>query len=341
MKIIILLILSVFLLSGCFDYKELNDMSIVSSIGIDYNKGKYNVYLEITKSSKDGSSTEIETSLLTGESSNITDAFNNAKNKSDKLVYMEHVELLVLSKNIGDKGISEVLDYIIRDTTINNNYFMVICDNPNEMLSKKIDNKSASEVILNTMNYYLENTTLEDVDIVASHIINAKEDIALPYVYWEDENIGFEEIAYFNGDKIAGYINNKMYSFLKLDSLNTNFNYENNTINISKKKIDYEISDKVININIKAHGIIKEINDNVDLENSNSYKLIEKEINNVIKKETINFLENTLNNNSDLLGLKNLYYKKYKKNINNIKYKINVDLIINKNGTIYGVLNDN
>ena len=84
MRRIVLLLGVILLLSGCYDYRELNDMSVVTGIGIDYKDNKYIVSLEVTKSIKDGSSNEIETVLYTGEDRNISNAFLNAKNSSDK-----------------------------------------------------------------------------------------------------------------------------------------------------------------------------------------------------------------------------------------------------------------
>lgn len=341
MKKVILLICCIFLISGCYDYKELNDMSIVSGIGIDYKDEKYIVNLEITKSTKEGTSAEIESHLVTGEADNIADAFTIAKNRSDKLVYMEHVEVLVLSKDICKRGINEVIDYIIRDTTINNNYFIVVTDNPSELFKITIDNQSASEVIINTVEYYFENTAIDDIDIIASNMVNKRDDIALPYIYTKEENIIFDEIAYFDDDKMVGLIDGKIYSFLELNSVNVNFNNNGNTIGIYKKDIRYEIKNKEVIIKVKAYGTVKEINDEINLKDPDSYGKLEKNISKTMEKEITEFIDNTLNDKSDLLGLEDKYYKKYKKDIDNIKYKVDVELIVNRNGTIYGVLNDN
>lgn len=341
MKKIILLICCVFLLSGCYDYKELNDMSIVSGIGIDYKDGEYSVSLEITKSTKDGTSAEIETYLVTGEADNIADAFTTAKNRSDKLVYMEHVEVLVLSKELCERGINEVIDYIIRDTTINNNYFIVVTDKPSELLKINIENQSTAEVIINTVEYYFENTTIDDIDIIASNMVNKRKDIALPYIYMKEENVVFDEVAYFNNDKMVDLIDSKMYNFLELDSINVNFNNNGNTIGIYKKDIGYEVKNKEVIIKVKAYGTVKEINAEINLKDTDSYDKLEKTITKTIEKEITEFIDNTLDNKSDLLGLEDKYYKKYKKDIDNIKYKVEVELIVNRNGTIYGVLNDN
>ena len=56
MKRLIIIFSLVLILSGCYDYRELNDMSVVTGIGIDYKDDKYIVNLEVTKSIKDGSS---------------------------------------------------------------------------------------------------------------------------------------------------------------------------------------------------------------------------------------------------------------------------------------------
>ena len=208
MKRIILLIICLFLLCGCYDYQELNDMSIVSAIGVDYVDDNYIVNLEITKSSKDGSSTEIETKIFSGKNKNIVEAFTEAKNMSDKAVYMEHVELLILGKGLAEKGFSPVIDYIIRDTTINNNYFMVVVDDLNQIFDIKLENQSTSEVIVDTVEYYLDKTSIDDLDIIASNLLNDKQDIAIPYITLNEENIEFKEIAY-------KLYNNKAYTILK------------------------------------------------------------------------------------------------------------------------------
>lgn len=341
MKKIILLISFILILSGCYDYKELNDMSIVSGIGIDFIDNEYIVSLEITKSSKDGSSTEIETNVVTGNDSNISNAFNKAMNMTDKEVYLEHVELLIISTELAEYGISDVFDYIVRDTTINSNYFVVVGDNPKELLSTTMENKSMSQVIVDTVSYTQGDTSIDDLDIMASKFITNKEDIALPYVSLDDNNINYSDIVYFNGDKMVGKINNKMYSFLVLDTKDILFTRNNNTIKIYNKKISMEVKDNIIEVNIKVDGQISKINKDVNLKDEDSYGKLEKLMNKEIEEETILFIDTILDNDSDLLGFKNIYYKKYKKNINSFKYKVNVSTTINKNGTIYEVLDDN
>ena len=39
----IILVIFIFLLTGCYDYKELNDLAIISTIGIDKDKDDYKI----------------------------------------------------------------------------------------------------------------------------------------------------------------------------------------------------------------------------------------------------------------------------------------------------------
>ena len=340
MKNILIIISLVLLISGCYDYRELNDMSVVTGIGIDYKDNKYIVSLEVTKSVKDASSNQIETMVFTGEDSNLSDAFLNAKSNSDKYVYTEYVGVLLISEQLARNGIGEVVDYLIRDTTINTNYYMVVVDDPVKVLETKVDNDSMSNVITNTINYYLDGTDFDDLDIAVSYMIESRVDIAVPNIYLDNNKVIYKEIAYFNKDKLVGKIDNKLYSLLCLDSSNVNFTKNGNTISIYKNDVNYEVDKDKIIININGEGLIKEIDKKIDLEKEDSYAYLSRIINKDIKDEVEMFLEETLSKKSDLLGLKDKYYKKYKKDMDKIDYEVKVNIKINKNGTIYGVLYD-
>lgn len=340
MKKILVVISMVLLLSGCYDYRELNDMSIVTGIGIDYKDNKYIVSLEVTKSVKDGSSNETETVVYNGENKILADAFLEAKNSSDKYVYMEHVNVLLISKELSKNGIGDVIDYIVRETSINSNYYIVIVDEPESVFEIKQENDSMSNVITNTINYYLDNTSFDDLDIMSSYMINKKEDIAVPIISTEDKKVKFNSVAYFNGDKYVGEIDSKLYAMLRLNSNNVNFSKNGNTISLYKTSVEYEVNKDKITIKVGGEGLVKEIESKIDLENKDSYEYLSRTIGQDMKDDINRFLEETLNNDSDLLGLQDKYYKKYKKEMKDIKYDVEVNIKINKNGTIYEVLYD-
>ena len=54
MKRILILLFSLFVLTGCSDYRELTDMAIASSIGLDIKDGNYNVIVHVLDAKKTG-----------------------------------------------------------------------------------------------------------------------------------------------------------------------------------------------------------------------------------------------------------------------------------------------
>ena len=339
MKKIILLII-ILLLCSCYDYQELNDINIISSIGIDYKDNNYEVSLEIVNSEKDGSNTKITTEIIKGTDDNIANAFNKAISASDKEVYMEHLKLLILSDNAAKEGINNIIDFTIRDIHLTNNFSIVLTSNIEELFNLKVDNDSVSSKIVDMMETMSNKKKMEDIDFIASHLLSKKQDVAFPLVEIENEDIKIEQIGYFSYDKLIDYLDNKIYNFIILDNNTTNFTNDSNVISIYKKKIKYDITKDKITIKINGYGEAKEINKKYDLKNKNDYQEIQDSINKKIEEEINYFINNTYDKDSDLLGFKKMYYKKYKTEKDNIDIEIKADIKLNKNGTIYEVFHD-
>lgn len=336
----IMLFIFCFLLTGCYDYQELNDLSIVSSIAIDYKEEEYIVNLEVIETTKEGSSTKLSSKLIHGSNSNLIEAFNNAMKNTNKKVYMEHIKLLVFSEDMAKKGILPIIDYVIRNTKISSNYRMVVTKDIDKLYNLEIENDIVSNLITDTINYGIEPTNTDNVDIIASYLVTNSKDISIPYVDIDDKSIVIDNVAVFEGDKLLYIDNNRMYEFLILDSNDINFENDGNVVNINKKDIKYEVKSNKIVITISGFGKVMQVNDNINLEIKDSYAILEKLINSKIEDEVTLYLDNTLEKDIDLLGLKNIYYKNTKDKIIDIEYEVKVDIKINQNGGIYEVLHD-
>ena len=59
MKKILIIILTLLLCTGCYDYKEINDLAIISAIGVDYENDEYVITLEILNDQIDKDSSKI------------------------------------------------------------------------------------------------------------------------------------------------------------------------------------------------------------------------------------------------------------------------------------------
>lgn len=341
MKKIIVLILMCFFIGGCYDYQELNDLSLVSGIGIDYNNEEYIVSFEIIESIKEGSSTTIKPKVVKGQDKELAEAFNKAMKNSNKKVYMEHVKVLIYSEELAKNGIIDSLDYIIRNTQINTNYKMVITKDIDEIFNVELENDVVSNVIVETIDYGINSKNADNLDIKASYIITDSKSISVPYVEIVDENVKIDKVALFKKDKMVNIEDDRMYEFLILDSSNSIFEDNDSSINVYKKEIKYEVKDdETIDIKISGYGKIVEINKELDLSKKETYKELEKIINEKIKDEVSNYIKEKLDDDIDLLGLKDLYYKKKKEKIDKVNFNVSVDIKVNQNGSLFGVLHE-
>ena len=130
MKRLLILLIIPFILSGCYDYNELNDLAIISGIGIDYENDEYIVTYEILSTKKEGeTSASSSTYNVTSNGKTVVEAFSNNGNLMDKVPYFEHVDVVVISEDIAKNNLKEVGEYIIRTSKLRNESFLAIATN--------------------------------------------------------------------------------------------------------------------------------------------------------------------------------------------------------------------
>lgn len=87
-------------------------------------------------------------------------------------------------------------------------------------------------------------------------------------------------------------------------------------------------------------GKIVSLNDEIDFDDTNNYLKVEKDINEKIEEEVNDFLEETLKKKSDLMGLEDLYFKKYHKDVDDIDYIVVAKVKLIRSGSITEAIND-
>lgn len=121
-----ILIVLISLLTGCRSYTELNDLSIVSTIGIDYQEGKYQLIINVIDGELDDQ--EIKKNITTLESSknSLEEAFHDIYLKSSKKLYLSHLDLLILTENAINQKFSEIIYYFLENSEYRNNFNVVL-----------------------------------------------------------------------------------------------------------------------------------------------------------------------------------------------------------------------
>ncbi|TBL75344.1 Ger(x)C family spore germination protein [Paenibacillus thalictri] len=119
-RVLIAALIPVFLLTGCWDIKGIEDTNYFTAVGMDFKDGKYVVYAQMLdfayvakqEGGKMGQSTSVWTGR--GEGNTITDAFNYLNETAQQRTFTGHVSSLVLSESALEHGIDEFLDGLSR-----------------------------------------------------------------------------------------------------------------------------------------------------------------------------------------------------------------------------------
>ena len=346
MKKYILLLFSFFLV-GCQNYRELNNTAIVSAIGIDKKDNTYVLTTQIINTEKNGDEqNNLNTPIIyTGNGNNLSEALNNISLKSPKMLYLGHLDVVVISSNIAFNGTNEIVDYFLRNEQINKNFTILVAKNntPEEIL-----NTPTSLVNFPSGNILGSVEISSAIGGVSSNVkfINFVNDLKregnslVSDNKSEKKELQIDDLGVFNDSKLIGYLNSedtKGYNFIT-NNINTsiiNFKCNNNNyvgVNINNNKttikVKYENNIPIINLNIRANGNILENNCNIGLEN--------------IKKKTENEIKNIVNNSikkvkdnykSDIFGFGNYVYLTQPNYFNRVKEKwdnqIFIDLKVN------------
>ena len=109
----IIIILFIILFCGCADYKELNDIAIVSGISIDREKDEYSVGILIANS------TDGENVLYKTNGKTISDAIKKLESITPKQLYLGHLGVVILCVSFAETLGSLVIYIMLENPALN------------------------------------------------------------------------------------------------------------------------------------------------------------------------------------------------------------------------------
>lgn len=110
-----LMLINSIVLSGCWNYREIDTLAIVAGVAID--KGIHDNY-ELTAELIQvggGRDPKITSKLVTMQGKTILDAVRNGISVSGKKLYWSHIKVVIVSKDIVDERLIGVIDWFNRD----------------------------------------------------------------------------------------------------------------------------------------------------------------------------------------------------------------------------------
>lgn len=346
MKKVILLIFLTFICTGCYNYKELNELGIVSAMGISKDGDLYNLDIQLVNvldSEKSGLNKSPIT-VISGQGETIFEAARSMNKKTSKVFFLADVDYVFLDQSVLNDGLDEIMDFLIRDTRLSLN-FLVVTSTENKSLDilssiSHFDTNSANnlyDAIMNSETRYGGINSLHVRELINNYYAKGKYTL-FPNVYIKDTSKSSENDS-LEDSKSESYVEVKNMVFFKdkeaielTDEETKGVNFlrnkiKNATLTIecdggyftietleSKMKLKSKLNIDQLNVkgNVGAEIVYYGCKDNLD--NADVLKSISKKA----EKEVESYITKAFNKskkyNYDFLGLGNYIYK------NNYKY---------------------
>jgi spore germination protein KC len=291
LNMIIILLLLLPVLSGCWNQKELTDLAFVMAMGVDKGKEKkFDVSFQLVNPSnvsagQTGGGNGLPIAVYRSSGDTITEAARNATKKVSRRLYYAHTNVVVISEEVAKESLLYVLDALDRDPEFRTTTELVIAKGskaedivttltildrlPVTKITKQI---KFSESMLG------ENMSLNIDDFLNGLLSKGKQPIANGYRLVGDkpkarkaENLQktttdallqSDGLAVFNKGKLRGWIKHDksrgiIWVLDKVKSTDININWEGkkNALSVSPIRSKTKVSVRIVNdkpiINVK------------------------------------------------------------------------------------------
>lgn len=346
----ILLLFTIFLLTGCYDQKELNTIAIMSATEINKIDNEYIVNAQVINPQSSDKTVNIQAPFVIyeGRGKTIHEAYRKIKLQSSRYLYPNHMEILIINENIVKEDVSEIIDFFLRIPDIRTEFNVLIGKNENILnITTPIDDVSGTSIVdtMKTNNKYLGITNIITFNEFANMDLNKNLEVILPSIeaidYTEESETTkntettkikslykLGNLAIFKNNQLKGYltedesiayniVKNKVQSILITNECEKN---KYMTVEATEIKSDISTKNKEINIKVEMTGNINETNCNIKLSEEKNIKKIEKDLKTYIDDQinkSINKIRKTYN--SDIFGFLDLIYKTDYKTYQKIK----------------------
>ncbi len=330
--VIIVLILSLVLTTGCWDMKEINDRIFPYAVGLDLldkenlNSGRYDIIFTFPNVNAIGEKSMQDqlVSTIDVKGNNIFEATSNIHDRTQKEVYLKELKVNVFSETIAKdpKLMREIIDGLNRDYIVNQGVeFVMVRGSTKDFLEQmsKLQKQVEVEGLLYTL---LRNgkgaTRFMNIDL--NDFIDGMEECSatsMPVARIEDQDMVIDENAVFKNYKLIGYVNkkdNRNISMLtgRVKNFSINAEHKGNDISLQvsesrvKKRFTVEEEGLKIVYKMKLKGQVqqysmgkgKELGSQEKIKNIES--TLEKKLEKSMKR-TIKKMQKDLN--ADLIGL--------------------------------------
>ncbi|WP_223594150.1 Ger(x)C family spore germination protein [Neobacillus bataviensis] len=344
-KIVFLfLILFIFLLSGCWDRREVNDLALIRGAGIDKKqdgKMELTVLLYIPKGGgseqgMEGSSDSgnMQTLIRSAQGNTIAEAMSILQEKLPRQIFWSHCEVFIFNETIAKEGLAEHVDFFMRMPELRERAQLFISKQRARKILSLLPplERDLAEVVRELGEHKIGMTvTTKDF---AEMLVSEAGDTAVPWIKILPPIEGQEEkrtIAYISGtaifkrDKMVGKINDSLTRGLlwlrdeiKYSTISVTPKGEKGYVSMKLLRANSKIIPKIQNgkweivLKAEADDDIIQNTTNLDVANPKVVKSLEQQLNIQLAKrvhETLKEVQKGMK--ADVFGFADAFHRKY------------------------------
>ncbi|MBN8193329.1 Ger(x)C family spore germination protein [Bacillus sp. NTK074B] len=346
--ITILFILMGIILVSYVKNNRLDEVELVSGLGVDKAEEGYTVTLQIFNPSANQKNSVDPTGgfTYTHMGRTIPEAIQKMKKESLKEPILDTLQIVVMSeKLVKEEGLTETLDFLIRDPRVpaNTNTIILKEERPDVFLNLFTPQKKLSSLYTNTM---LKNSTEAWGNLVGasserikSYLTDKTSDIVIPYMvvlgnvekgmsktniegFTPGTRLSLEGFATFKGEKLSSYLTQEESNTLALikgvDQVvsistqcpNSDPSFTLNTIKTSSS-LRAETDPVRFRLRVKLEGNLEQFSCSKDLNSLAYEKKLEQKMETQIKSDIEKFIQKTEEEGTDVIGLQDALYRQH------------------------------
>ena len=340
----IILTLTMLSLGGCKNNRDINDLAVVTAIGIDKTAdGKIEFTVQIIgPTQKSGSQAQMSSDSsggggnmaisATSEGSTTFEAARNIIPQLSKKIYFSHLQLLVIGEELAKEGLDKFWDFFERDHEVNRQFRVIVAKGGTAKsiieaapVIEKLSGVEISETIDNTA--YGKN-----IKILGYEVSKLLSEPTAGLVVGAIDSCGAKKLtdmrveggAVFKNAKLVGYLDDdeaRGYLFASNQMRSTILTIENpcepgNLVSIEvvgssgKLKSDIHNGKLKFTIEITAYGNLGDEQGSADLSSVENVKKLEQESEVLISSNIMDMLQKSQKTfDADILNFSDLFYK--------------------------------
>lgn len=293
------------LLTGCTTYKELNEIGIVSALGIERKDNQYQLSATLILPEKEEGESSYRMETMISEGASISTSFHEISKKSGRKIMLSHLSFVAIDNSIVPY-LDDVLNFFLQEEESRNNFPIVLCTNltPKELLEQTTD---VNEIPLTLEANQKEYGTTFAISLEEMIKINLKSDtIPVPIIKKEEEKLVPDNLAMIKKETIIFLTKEETTSYLYLTN---HLEKQEREIIVENETIPISILENHTSIQAKQNHLRIEIDSKIEADSTISSEKIKKAYEENLKRDITHLLEKGRTEKIDLFHLYTLVYQ--------------------------------